>query len=151
MSQSYPVTVAVRRADGSVEQVRVGTATKTDEGFALQLGELTIGAEPASAPARRAAPSAPTRAAGPGELPTIFPNYGRAKGNPIAGASANDLEFYANGAKRSLGDPSKARFHDKEKLLLQAIQAEQARQGGGDGGPPMPDSGPEAEGEDDAY
>ncbi|MBS2029193.1 MAG: hypothetical protein JST54_14925 [Deltaproteobacteria bacterium] len=149
MSQSLPVTVAVRRSDGSVEQVRVGTATKTDQGFSLQLGELSIGSEPA--PARRAAPSAPARSGAPGDLPTVFPNYGRAKGNPIAGASANDLEFYANGARRSLGDPSKARFHDKEKLLLQAIQAEQARQGGGGEGPPMADSGPEAESDDEAY
>jgi hypothetical protein len=47
-----------------------------------------------------------------------------------------DLEFYANGARRSLGDPSKSRWHDKERQLLEAIEAEIARQqgGGGDGG-----------------
>jgi len=134
MSQQFPVTVAVRRPDGQIEQVRVGTATRTAEGFSLQLGELTIGAQPAAAEPPRPRPTA----AG-GEL--TFPNYGRSKGAPIQGASRNDLEFYANGARRSLADPSKARFHDKERALLAAIEAELARQGGGDapGGPPDED------------
>jgi hypothetical protein len=65
----------------------------------------------------------------------VFPNYGRSKGAPIAGASAGDLEFYANGCRRSLADPSKARWHDKERSLLAAIEAEMARQGGGGGDP----------------
>ena len=45
-----------------------------------------------------------------------------------------DLEYYANGCKRTLNDPGKARWHDKEKVLLAAIEAEIARQGGGGGG-----------------
>ena len=74
MSQnSYPVTVAVRRPDGSVEQVRVGTATQTESGFSLQLGELSIGGSPVAPSAgRSAAPSA--RPAAPGELPTTLPD-----------------------------------------------------------------------------
>ena len=44
-----------------------------------------------------------------------------------------DLDFYANGSRRSLSDPTKARFHDKERVLLAAIEAEIARQGGGGG------------------
>ncbi len=64
----------------------------------------------------------------------VFPNYGRSKGAPIQGASMQDLEFYANGARRSLGDPSKSRWHDKERALLAAIEAEMARQRGGGGG-----------------
>lgn len=140
---SYPVTVAVRRPDGSVEQVRVGTATRTSEGFSLQLGELTIGAAPVQ---RSAAPSysAPSGRGSPGDGPSVFPNYGRSKGMPISGASQQDLEFYANGARRSLGDPSKSRFHDKERALLAAIEQEMAKQGMG-GGPPMEEGGPEAE------
>jgi hypothetical protein len=63
----------------------------------------------------------------------VFPPYGRSKGQPIAGASQQDLEFYANGSRRSLNDPSKSRWHDKERLLLAAIEAEIARQGGGGG------------------
>ncbi len=134
-----PVTVSVTRADGTVEQVQVGTAVRQGDGFSLRLGELTIGGEGvvrAAAPARRAPSGAP------GEPPTVFPPYGRSRGMPIRGASGQDLEFYATGARRTLADPSKARFHDKERALLTAIEAEQARQGGGGGAeeePPSPE------------
>lgn len=60
-----------------------------------------------------------------------FPPFGRSKGMPITGASMNDLEFYAGAARRSLGDPSKSRFHDKERALLGAIELEIQRQNGG--------------------
>ena len=125
-----PVTVSVTRADGTVEQVQIGTAVRRGDGFSVRLGELTIGGEGGarSGPARRAAPAAP------GDPPTVFPPYGRSRGMPIRGASAQDLDFYATGARRTLADPGKARFHDKERALLAAIEAEQARQGGG--GPP---------------
>jgi hypothetical protein len=63
----------------------------------------------------------------------VFPPYGRSKGAPVSGASLNDLEFYRNGCLRTLADESKARWHDKERVLLAAIEAEIARQGGGDG------------------
>ncbi len=126
-----PVTVSVTRADGTVEQVQVGTAVRRGDGFSVRLTELTIGGEGArsGAPPRRAAV-----APAPGEPPTVFPPYGRSRGMPIRGASAQDLEFYATGARRTLADPGKARFHDKERALLSAIEAELARQGGG--GPP---------------
>jgi hypothetical protein len=132
----YPVYVAVRRPDGRTEQVRVGTAVQQDDGFALQMGELFIGGTPdaASAPAsapRRAAGGAPSGGGGDGGL---FPNYGRSKGGPIRGATMQDLEYYANGARRSLADPSKSRWHDKERALLASIEAEISRQRGGGGG-----------------
>ncbi|NVJ02577.1 hypothetical protein HV824_31285 [Myxococcus sp. AM009] len=131
--QGYPVTVAVRRPDGRVEQVRVGTAVKSGEGFTLTLGEMSIGGTPdAAAPAARR--SAPASSGGGGGDGMVFPNYGRSKGGPIVGASMGDLEFYANGARRSLNDPSKSRWHDKERQLLAAIEAEIARQRGGDAG-----------------
>ncbi len=140
MSQQFPVYVRGPRG----ERVQVGAATRESDGsFTLQLGELTVGAEAASAP--RSTPRAPAQApawggggggysGGAGGLPTVFPNYGRSKGAPISGASQGDLEFYANGARRSLNDPSKERFHDKERALLTAIEQELARQGGGGGG-----------------
>ncbi|WP_163784961.1 hypothetical protein [Myxococcus vastator] len=131
--QGYPVTVAVRRPDGRVEQVRVGTAFKSGEGFTLTLGEMSIGGTPdAAAPAARR--SAPASSGGGGGDGMVFPNYGRSKGGPIVGASMGDLEFYANGARRSLNDASKSRWHDKERQLLAAIEAEIARQRGGDAG-----------------
>lgn len=143
MAEQFPVTVAVSRPDGSVEQVRVGTATRTDEGFSLQLGQLSIGSQPVAA--QRASPSGSYSASRPsggggggGAGGMVFPPYGRSKGMPISGASMQDLEFYANGARRTLNDPGKARFHDKERALLATIEAEIARQGGGGGG----DDGP---------
>jgi hypothetical protein len=128
--EKYPVTVPVERPDGSVEHVRVGTATKTSEGFSLKLGELSIGAQADRAPAR----SRPAARGGDDEGGMVFPPYGRSKGAPIRGASMQDLEYYANGSKRSLSDPSKSRWHDKERVLLAAIEAEIARQRGDSGG-----------------
>jgi hypothetical protein len=127
--QSFPVTVLVKRPDGSSESVRVGTAVRVDDGFRLTLGELSIGATADTAPARS------TRAAsGSGDGGMVFPPYGRSKGAPIAGASTQDLEFYINGCRRTLDDPAKSRWHDKERVLLAALEAELVRQRGGDGG-----------------
>ncbi len=141
MSETFPVTVAVTRSDGSVENVRVGTATKSGDGFALSLGDLRIEGRADAAAPRRAAPAAAPRASGGGDASgMVFPPYGRSKGMPIVGGSMQDLEFYANGCRRTLGDPGKARWHDKERVLLAAIEAEMARQGGGGGGD-MPDDG----------
>src|SRR4051794_36468001 len=108
MSETFPVTVAVTRRDGSVEHVRVGTAVRQGEGFSLKLGELSLGA----AEGRAEAPL-PGGARGGAAEGAVFPPYGRSKGMPISGASLQDLEFYANGSRRSLSDPGKARFHDK--------------------------------------
>jgi hypothetical protein len=127
-SESFPVFVQQRGG----ERVRVGTASRESDGsFTLQLGDLTIGSQAEAAPAY-GRPSAPAPL-GPGGLPTVFPNYGRSKAAPIRGASQQDLEYYANGARRSLDDPSKERFHDKERALLAAIDQELARQAGGGG------------------
>jgi len=124
--QSFPVTVLVRRPDGTTESVRVGTATRDGDGFRLTLGELSIGAAP-DAPARR-------QASASGAEGMVFPPYGKSKGAPIVGASIKDLEFYMSGCRRTLDDPAKSRWHDKERVLLAAIEAELARQAGGDGG-----------------
>jgi len=127
--QSFPVTVLVKRPDGTTESVRVGTAVRAGDGFRLSLGELSIGAAPdAPAAARRQAPAS-------GADGMVFPPYGKSKGAPIAGASMKDLEFYMSGCRRTLDDPAKSRWHEKERVLLAAIEAEIARQtGGGDGG-----------------
>ena len=129
MSDQFPVFVAVSRPDGSMEKVRVGVAVKSADGFTLQLGALSIGSA-AEAP-RAAAPRAQAPAAGGGGNGMVFPPYGRSKGAPIHGGSMQDLEYYANGCRRTLNDPGKARWHDKEKVLLAAIEAEIARQNGG--------------------
>lgn len=136
---SFPVTILVQRPNGSTEQVRVGTAVRVGDSFRLTLGELAIGTTPDSASARR--PAAPAPAGGEG---MVFPPYGRSRGAPIAGASVQDLEFYISGSRRSLDDPSKARWHEKERVLLAAMEAELARQKGGGGGKA-------SAGEDDYY
>lgn len=66
-----------------------------------------------------------------GGMPTNFPNYGKAKGAPIVGASSQDLAFYRAGAMRTLGDATKAQFHERERALLEAIDLEASRQSGG--------------------
>lgn len=138
MAETLPVSVDVRRADGTTERVRIGSATRQGEGFVLQLAPLVIGtvAMAAPSPSYGGGSDAPRRApsGAPGDAPSVFPPYGRSKGMPIAGASMQDLEFYANGCKRTLNDPGKSRFHDKERALLATIEAELARQGFG-GGP----------------
>ena len=133
--QGLPVSVAVTREDGSVERVRVGTAFRNEDGFTLELGELKVGSTPDRPAPRRAAPSG----GGGGGDGMVFPPYGRSKGAPIFGASAQDLDYYANGCKRTLNDPGKARWHEKERALLAAIESEIARQRGGapaEGEPP---------------
>ena len=158
MSDRFPVWVSVTRDDGRVEQVRVGSAVKTGEGFTVAFDAMVIGPNPMSAAPRaaaasRAAAPAASRPAAPGGEGDglLLPNYGRSKGQPVAGASLQDLEFYANGSRRSLADPSKSRWHDKERQLLGAIEAEIARQRGED--PPAPssdDEGPPPPGDEDA-
>ncbi|MFT3921554.1 MAG: hypothetical protein QM778_03370 [Myxococcales bacterium] len=94
-----------------------------------------------------AASRAPRRSQAPaGGEGLTFPPYGRSKGAPIAGASVQDLEFYINGSRRSLDDPSKARWHEKERVLLAAMEAELERQRGGGGG--GRGRGPAAQGSD---
>lgn len=133
MSDRFPVWVSVTRDDGRVEQVRVGSAVKAGEGFTIAFDTMMIGGTPMSAAPKAAArPAASTSASRPpppgGGSGLLLPNYGRSKGMPVVGASLQDLEFYANGSRRSLSDPSKARWHDKEKELLAAIEGEIARQ-----------------------
>lgn len=146
MADQFAVYVEVRRGDGSMEKVRVGSAMKDGDEFVLKLGEMTMGAAPASAGGARAYGSAGASSGGGGGDMSggVLPNYGRSKGMPVRGASLQDLEFYLNGCKRTLSDPGKARFHDKEKQLMAQIEAEVARQqgggggGGGDNEPPPP-------------
>lgn len=79
------------------------------------------------------------RAATPGGGGVCFPNYGRSKGLPVAGASAGDLQFYRTGCERTLADPEKARWHDRERVLLAAILKELGESPHDDGPPPADD------------
>lgn len=163
MSDRFPVWISVQKEDGRTEQVRIGSAVRSGEGFTLSFDAMTIGGTPlpAGTPVSRGALAtsggrpavAPASRGGGGDSGMVLPNYGRSKGMPVYGASIQDLEFYANGARRTLGDPGKARWHDKERQLLAAIEAEIKRQGGGGGGGgddiPPPGDGDAPQGDDD--
>lgn len=129
-TEEFPVYVPVARPDGSTERVRVGSAVRSGDGFLLSLGEVFIGGTAAprasAAPPTYSQPPQGSEGGGP-----VFPNYGRSKNQPIYGATETDLDYYANGCRRTLGDEGKARWHDKERVLLAAIEAEVARQRGG--------------------
>ncbi len=73
--------------------------------------------------------SRPQGAAAPAASGGTFPPFGKSKGEPIAGATPTNLRFYAHAAIRSLGDPAKSRFHEKERQNLTAYKAELVRQG----------------------
>lgn len=66
----------------------------------------------------------------------VFPNYGKSKGLPVVDAPLQDLEYYMEGALRTLNDPTKERFHAKERALLFAIEAELKRAHGRSDAPP---------------
>jgi hypothetical protein len=55
--------------------------------------------------------------------------FGKSKGQPVAGASVRDLQYYGDAACSSLGNPDKERFHAKERALLAAINAELKKHG----------------------
>lgn len=133
----HPVYFAV----GS-QRVRVGTARATqDGGFVIDFGgAFALG--PSAGPSRSSGASS-----GGGGGGAVFPNYGRSKGQHIFGAQMRELEYYAANARKSIADPSKARWREKEEALLAALEAEIARQNGGEGytpprndGPPVDDS-----------
>lgn len=82
-----------------------------------------------------------------------FPNYGKSAGAAISGSAERDLRFYGERAAKALGDPDKARYHNTERRLLDAINVELTRQGrapiGGQAAPaPAAEEGP-APGSDD--
>jgi len=104
----------------------------------MKLNEILARLDALTALVTAARPAPPVRASSGGGM--TLPNYGKSKGLPVAGASMQDLEYYATGARRSLADPAKERWHDKERQLLAAIEAEIARQSGGDGPPPHDDA-----------
>jgi ERF superfamily len=60
--------------------------------------------------------------------PTAFPNFGKAKGEAISGATVEHLEWYLAKARESLADPEKAKWHAKESALIGAYESELARQ-----------------------
>jgi hypothetical protein len=129
---------AMDAGDKSVYKAETG-ATKYGilKGFLIPTGEDPEADEETdravSAPAATIPPPAPRQAAraAPPSSGMTFPPFGNHKGEPIAGADMRTLQFYASAAQRSLDDPTKERFHNKERQLLAALNAEMARHGNG--------------------
>ena len=69
------------------------------------------------------------RSAVAGDGPTVFPPFGRAKGQPIKGAALDNLRFYEKCCVENLDNPDKAKWHHKEQKLLDAVRDELRRQG----------------------
>ena len=119
------VTVKVRREDGRVEQVRVGTAYRSGNSFRVRFAEMTIGdtgavQSVAAAPETEQLTVKPMTVSPPAALAI-------ASGEP---ASIRRLEYIAERARKNLANPAKARWHEDERALLQETEAELARQRG---------------------
>lgn len=109
------------------QRQRIGTANQAEDGsFVIVLGGfLVVGA--AETGGQRQAGTRPTSSGGGG---MCFPPYGRNKGQPIAGAQMEQLLWYAGNAVKSINDPAKSRWREKESALLEALNAEIIAQGG---------------------
>ena len=122
-------------------------ATQALLDLAAALAENTAAVRENTA-ARKQAPtgrSVAPHSGGSGAPPTTFPAFGRGSGKPIRDASRSDLDYYGDKARK--GAAEKAGWkRDNDVALVEAIDAEIARQsGGGQGqatfGDPPPDFG----------
>ena len=104
-------------------------------GAALALVQVKETGAPSSSSGQMSLPSSS------GGAPTTLPPYGRSKGLPIAGASRDDLDYYISGCRRTLADPMKSRWHDKERVLLAVLEAELARGAAAPATDPAPTDG----------
>src|SRR5262245_43650704 len=102
MVSDLQVMIEVQRPDGSQELLRVGTARRSGEFLVLDLMSLRLQAETPSQPA---APRPALKAA------------------PALG-SVEELEYIAARARKTLADPSKAKWHREEKDLLGRVERE---------------------------
>ena len=106
MATDLAVVVEVAQPDGTLGFVRVGTARRDGAFFVLDLGALRLSPLEPEVAAVALAPVPPP---------------------PASGGTLEDLEYIAARARRTLGDASKARWHNQERALLQEVEAELAR------------------------
>lgn len=106
MALEHPVVIEVQTEAGATEQVRVGTARRSGTGFVLELGALRI--------------AAPVEAGRPSPRLTATPP-------PHGAGVTEELEYIAARARQTLADPSKERWHARERELLQLVEKEIAR------------------------
>lgn len=126
MAQTRAISRACRSAFAFVVTMIDNTLSTTpaEEMDGLDApSQQTINAPQASRPAPRPAPKPSTGGA-------TFPGYGSMSGKPLSEGSDKDLAWYAGNCRKSIADPAKAKWIDKERATLAAIEAEQARRGG---------------------
>ncbi|GMU60136.1 MAG: hypothetical protein AMXMBFR34_18990 [Myxococcaceae bacterium] len=104
MATELPVVVEVLRDDGTQELVQVGTARRDGGVFVLDLRALHI------------TPSRPEP-----------PPPQQARAPPPVGGTLEDLEYIAQRARRTLADPSRARWHAQEREILTQVERELER------------------------
>ncbi|MEW5742355.1 MAG: hypothetical protein AB1938_25785 [Myxococcota bacterium] len=104
MATELPVVVEVRRDDGTQELVRVGTARRDGGVFVLDLSALRI---------------TPGRAE-PKPALDVKPH------TPVGG-TLEDLEYIAQRARKTLADPTRARWHAQEQEILSQVERELER------------------------
>jgi hypothetical protein len=114
------VTVKVRRENGRVDSVQVGTAYRAGQGYRIHFGDLSIG----DAGVARGLSAETDRV----ELEQQPLNEPTAASAAPASSTIRGLEFCAERARKNLANPAKARWHDDERALLEEIEAELARQ-----------------------
>lgn len=108
--RGIPITLALTRKDGSIKRVRLGVALSGDDGLTLQVAEAGLERLREALLERPAPEAAAPAMAAAGDS-----------------ASIQELEVYAARARRTLADPSKARWHERERAVLAAIEEELAR------------------------
>lgn len=70
------------------------------------------------------------KAADASRPPPVTFRYGKNKGRTSHEVETSDLGFYISGAQKSLADPEKANFREKNAAELELLQAEQRWRGG---------------------
>jgi hypothetical protein len=98
--------------------------------FTIPTRDPELDTETASPETRHGARAKPAATARPA-APTVFPNYGPKKGAPIAGADAETINYYRRNSAKNLTDTTKVKWHETEKALIAAYDAELARAGHG--------------------
>jgi len=83
---------------------------------------------PAASPGAAQKPQQATQQPRPASNGATFPPYGSKAKQLIQGASLKDLNWYAENCRKSIADPSKARWAEKERATLAALEAEIERQ-----------------------
>lgn len=138
MAQTRAISRACRSAFAFVVTMIDGSLSTTpaEEMEGLEIAPASqqtlnaAGTQWAAKPATPSARPAPKPTQQTTSSGVLLPNYGSLKGQPVAGQKVKDLEYYRAGCLRSLEDQSKARWHDKERALLAAIDDELSRHSG---------------------